>query len=79
MSYKILLVLRALDEVGGKANASALLAYMNMRFPTRKVLRTFNSVNAALAYCAQLQLVNRFWVGEENFGRFAVYENIKLI
>jgi len=52
-------VVKAVNELGGKAYAAEVLDYLNEHFADRAELKSFNAVNATLAACAGKGLVTK--------------------
>ena len=53
VTSKMELASKAVKELGGKANAHQVLDYLNEKYADRTELKTFNAVNATLAYVAK--------------------------
>ena len=53
VTSKMELASKAVKELGGKANAQQVLDYLNEKYADRTELKTFNAVNATLAYVAK--------------------------
>ena len=51
---KMELGMKAIKELGGKANAHQVLEYLDEKYADRNDLKTFNAVNATLAYVAKV-------------------------
>lgn len=58
VTSKMKMVLVAIKEMGGKAFAREVLNYLNANQPDRTELKTFNAVNATLAYAKKAGLLD---------------------
>ena len=58
VTSKMKMVLVAIKEMGGKAFAREVLNYLNANQPDRAELKTFNAVNATLAYAKKAGLLD---------------------
>lgn len=59
VTSKMDLAIKAVKELKGKANARQVLEYLDEKYADRTELKTFNAVNATLAYIAKAGLASK--------------------
>ena len=73
---KMELATKAVKELGGKANARQVLDFLNENYADRTDLKTFNAVNATLAYVAKAGMASKAKVqyGDKLLTQYTVSE-----
>lgn len=78
ITSKMKMVLVAIEEMGGKAFAREVLNYLDANQADRTELKTFNAVNATLAYAKKaglLDSVKAVYNDEKMLTKYSVNDN----